>query len=95
MFGMYIFFADLLPIAWIIQQHTLILLATHSAICLDSVTKNQTIHELKCHHVFHDVCLERWFLECHFTCPMCHDVFYKELGGGDVSEEETSSSDMV
>lgn len=67
----------------------------YSAICLEAVSRTQTIHELKCRHVFHDVCLERWFLECHFTCPMCHAVFYKDLGGDRDEGEERSVTDIV
>ncbi|OJJ50595.1 hypothetical protein ASPZODRAFT_21150 [Penicilliopsis zonata CBS 506.65] len=46
------------------------------AICLDPIAESASIHALKCNHVFHDQCLEEWFLHFHFTCPLCHAAFY-------------------
>ncbi|QGA18611.1 hypothetical protein EYB26_006296 [Talaromyces marneffei] len=47
-------------------------------VCFDPVERTQEIHELKCLHVFHKECLEKWYLRSHYTCPMCHQVFFKE-----------------
>lgn len=46
------------------------------AVCLDPVLGSQEIHELKCLHVFHKECLEKWFLHHHFNCPLCHRAYY-------------------
>ncbi|KAH8699249.1 hypothetical protein BGW36DRAFT_260922, partial [Talaromyces proteolyticus] len=47
-------------------------------ICFDQVERTHEIHELKCLHVFHKQCLERWYLRSHYTCPMCHQAFFQE-----------------
>lgn len=65
---------------------------TNSAICLEAVNPSQTIHSLKCHHVFHDRCLEGWFLECHFDCPLCHAVFFYFCAGNNSTESGSSDS---
>ncbi|EAU35970.1 conserved hypothetical protein [Aspergillus terreus NIH2624] len=45
-------------------------------VCLESVLRAQEIHELKCLHVFHKECLEKWYLQDHFNCPLCHRAYY-------------------
>ncbi|QQK41046.1 putative transposable element [Penicillium digitatum] len=46
------------------------------AVCLEQVDRTQEIRELRCLHVFHRECLERWFLGDHFNCPLCHRAYY-------------------
>ncbi|KAE8413973.1 hypothetical protein BDV36DRAFT_266909 [Aspergillus pseudocaelatus] len=46
------------------------------AICLEPVSKRCPIHTLPCRHVFHSQCLETWFLNYHYTCPMCQKPFH-------------------
>lgn len=48
--------------------------------CFDAVERSHEIHELKCLHVFHKQCLEKWYLRSHYTCPMCHQIFFEERG---------------
>ncbi|KAL2869015.1 RING finger protein [Aspergillus lucknowensis] len=50
-----------------------------SSICLDLINPDDTIHALKCYHVFHDFCLEKWVLASHSTCPLCQQQFYLSL----------------
>ncbi|PYH92073.1 putative RING finger domain protein [Aspergillus ellipticus CBS 707.79] len=45
-------------------------------VCLESVLRCQEIRELKCLHVFHRECLEKWYLQDHFNCPLCHRAYY-------------------
>ncbi|CAG8011778.1 unnamed protein product [Penicillium nalgiovense] len=46
------------------------------AVCLEQVDRMQEIRELRCLHVFHRECLEKWFLGDHFNCPLCHRAYY-------------------
>lgn len=50
-------------------------------ICLDSIEKNQHIHELSCRHQFHKSCFINWCkskckqdLGPKITCPMCREL---------------------
>ena len=62
--------------AWIEYVNVLDAMQTVDAegtcpICFESMDEGV---QLKCSHVFHDVCLSRWFMET-TTCPMCrYDV---------------------
>ncbi|KAL2008278.1 hypothetical protein VTN00DRAFT_8260 [Thermoascus crustaceus] len=47
-------------------------------VCLEPVLRSQQIHELKCMHVFHKECLEKWYLANHFNCPLCHRAYFHE-----------------
>lgn len=47
-----------------------------SVVCLDPVLRSQQIRELKCRHVFHRECLEKWYLQDHFNCPLCHRAYF-------------------
>ncbi|KAJ5887888.1 hypothetical protein N7495_007929 [Penicillium taxi] len=46
------------------------------AVCLEQVDRSEEIRELKCLHVFHRECLEKWFLGDHFNCPLCHSAYF-------------------
>ncbi|XP_072996880.1 uncharacterized protein [Typha latifolia] len=41
-------------------------------ICLCGIEEGKEIRELRCNHLFHRSCLDRW-LEQQFTCPLCRD----------------------
>ena len=50
-------------------------------ICLDCITDDQYVYNLKCGtndqlHIFHKLCLEKWNKSC---CPYCRTVFTNEL----------------
>ncbi|KAE8145296.1 RING finger domain protein [Aspergillus avenaceus] len=47
-------------------------------VCLESVLPSQEIRELKCLHVFHKECLEKWYLQDHYNCPLCHRAYYAQ-----------------
>lgn len=56
-----------------------LLTADCSVVCLEPVLRTQEIHELKCLHVFHKECLEKWYLRNHFNCPLCHRAYFHEV----------------
>ena len=39
-------------------------------ICLERYKKNDKIIVLKCNHIFHDECIEEWFIS-RLSCPLC------------------------
>lgn len=43
------------------------------AICLEDFAQESRVRMLPCNHIFHDECIDRWFLEKQpvLTCPMC------------------------
>ncbi|KAM5567575.1 hypothetical protein ABKV19_015579 [Rosa sericea] len=41
------------------------------AVCLCKIEEGEEIRELKCAHLFHKTCLDRWTSLNHVTCPLC------------------------
>ncbi|XP_021288760.1 E3 ubiquitin-protein ligase Os04g0590900-like [Herrania umbratica] len=41
------------------------------AICLCNIDDDEEIRELRCDHLFHKVCLDRWIGYRNSTCPIC------------------------
>lgn len=46
-------------------------IAENCAVCLGEVEDGAEIGELRCSHVFHKLCLERWVSLKRMTCPLC------------------------
>ncbi|KDP29327.1 hypothetical protein JCGZ_18248 [Jatropha curcas] len=44
------------------------------AVCLSKIQNGEEIRELRCSHVFHRVCLDRWLGYKSTTCPLCRDL---------------------
>ncbi|KAJ4840966.1 hypothetical protein Tsubulata_018160 [Turnera subulata] len=42
-------------------------------VCLCKFNEGQEITRLDCDHVFHRVCLNRWFASGHWICPICRE----------------------
>lgn len=41
-------------------------------ICYDNIKKNDIVRKLKCNHIYHQKCCDKW-LETHKKCPVCND----------------------
>ncbi|KAL4632531.1 hypothetical protein ACB092_04G057800 [Castanea dentata] len=41
------------------------------AVCLCKVEDGEEGRELRCNHIFHRVCLDRWVDYKHSICPLC------------------------
>ncbi|CDP00531.1 unnamed protein product [Coffea canephora] len=41
------------------------------AVCLCTIAESDEAKRLRCDHVFHKVCLDRWFGYGQVTCPLC------------------------
>ncbi|KAI8341047.1 hypothetical protein BC941DRAFT_415704 [Chlamydoabsidia padenii] len=52
-----------------LQDHT-----DRCLVCLDDFMPKQTVRVLKCRHVFHVECVDRWLVEAHNSCPICRCV---------------------
>lgn len=44
---------------------------TECAVCLCKIEEGEEIRELRCDHLFHRVCLDRWVGYKRATCPLC------------------------
>ena len=40
-------------------------------ICQSNYESNDKVRHLKCNHVFHSECIDKWLLENSYTCPVC------------------------
>lgn len=50
------------------------------SVCLCMVEEGEEIRELKCHHLFHKYCLDRWLaVDRHHTCPLCRGALKDEV----------------
>ncbi|PIN25927.1 hypothetical protein CDL12_01341 [Handroanthus impetiginosus] len=43
------------------------------AVCLCRIDEGDEVRELRCDHLFHRVCLDRWLGFGHVTCPLCRN----------------------
>ena len=43
------------------------------AICLENMNRGDMIIKIRCDHIFHSTCINRWFSRRN-TCPICRDV---------------------
>jgi len=65
---------------------------TNCSICLMDVEKDNEYYQIKCNHIFHKKCLEKWLEEYNYVCPICRT----ELGNSKAhleNEEDLLSSE--
>ncbi|OIT20779.1 putative e3 ubiquitin-protein ligase xerico [Nicotiana attenuata] len=43
------------------------------AVCLCKIEEGEEVRELRCNHLFHTVCLDRWLGYGRMTCPLCRN----------------------
>nr|XP_009778641.1 PREDICTED: probable E3 ubiquitin-protein ligase RHA2B [Nicotiana sylvestris] len=43
------------------------------AVCLCKIEEGEEVRELRCNHLFHRVCLDRWLGYGRMTCPLCRN----------------------
>ncbi|KAI3467170.1 hypothetical protein Pfo_023833 [Paulownia fortunei] len=43
------------------------------AVCLCKIDEDDEVRELRCDHLFHRACLDRWLGYGHMTCPVCRN----------------------
>jgi hypothetical protein len=57
------------------QRSPLTPFTQYSPICLDLFRSDQDIREIPCQHIFHRHCLNRWYLNTQYRCPLCKAEF--------------------
>ncbi|KAJ8769576.1 hypothetical protein K2173_005179 [Erythroxylum novogranatense] len=45
--------------------------AAECAVCLSEFCDGESVRKLRCQHVFHKDCLDKWLQQCLATCPLC------------------------
>jgi hypothetical protein len=45
--------------------------SSNCTICLMDVEKDNEYYKIKCNHIFHTKCLEKWLEEFNYICPVC------------------------
>uniref|UniRef100_A0A7N2MRS3 RING-type domain-containing protein n=1 Tax=Quercus lobata TaxID=97700 RepID=A0A7N2MRS3_QUELO len=46
------------------------------AVCLCNIGEEEEIRQLRCDHLFHRVCLDRWVGYRRLTCPLCRGSLF-------------------
>ncbi|TVU37149.1 hypothetical protein EJB05_10449, partial [Eragrostis curvula] len=60
-------------------------------VCLSGIEEGEEVRELKCRHLFHRSCLDRWLLArpaAAATCPLCRCQLLQAAEEADLAEEE-------
>lgn len=72
--------------------------AAQCVICLCDVEDGDEIRELKCDHVFHRCCLDRWVAFGRVTCPLCREPLSSKAEAVELpcqaAEQTTEPHDM-
>jgi hypothetical protein len=46
------------------------------SVCMEEIETKKLHRELRCKHVFHPECVDKWLLERNATCPLCREKAY-------------------
>ncbi|KAK4841641.1 hypothetical protein QYF36_007931 [Acer negundo] len=49
------------------------------AVCLNTIEEEEEMRELRCDHLFHSACLDRWVGYKHVTCPLCRVPLFSPI----------------
>ncbi|KAF8377259.1 hypothetical protein HHK36_030634 [Tetracentron sinense] len=58
------------------------------AVCLSEFQEGEKIRELKCNHIFHKDCLDKWLQHDSATCPLCRSPVLPEKIGVEPQQVE-------
>ncbi|CAA2965019.1 E3 ubiquitin- ligase RHA2B-like [Olea europaea subsp. europaea] len=64
-------------------------LSVECAVCLCTFDEGDEVRELKCHHLYHRVCLDRWLGYGHKTCPLCRNNLKPRQRAAELHQAET------
>lgn len=66
--------SEAVEVVRVVESASYSLSADHEcAVCLCRMEEGEEIRELKCSHIFHRVCFERWGGYGRWTCPLCRN----------------------
>ncbi|URE08391.1 Zinc finger, C3HC4 type (RING finger) [Musa troglodytarum] len=75
--------------------------AAQCVFCLCDIEEGEEKRELRCGHLFHGSCLDRWLVRRRATCPLCRDVLLprepatvKRNGGGAGDDEDEDEDEL-
>lgn len=69
--------------------------AVECVFCLSGVEEGEEVRELRCRHVFHRACLDRWLATPPATCPLCRSRLLTAPPPDGEEEEFDLDSDLV
>jgi E3 ubiquitin-protein ligase RHA2 len=66
-------------------------------LCLSGVEEGEEVRELRCRHVFHRACLDRWLATPPATCPLCRSrlLTTPPRDAGEEEDEVDLDSDLA
>ncbi|KAF8404535.1 hypothetical protein HHK36_009422 [Tetracentron sinense] len=65
------------------------------AVCLSKFEEGEEIRELKCKHIFHKDCLDRWLQHDSATCPLCRSLVLPEIVNAHNEQDYDGSDDEL
>ncbi|KAK4720437.1 hypothetical protein R3W88_010670 [Solanum pinnatisectum] len=66
---------------------SLSLSSVECAVCLCKIEDGEEVRELKCEHLFHKVCLDRWMGYGRKTCPLCRNYLKSPTVYSEINQE--------
>ncbi|CAI9768062.1 unnamed protein product [Fraxinus pennsylvanica] len=58
------------------------------AVCLCRIDEGDDVRELRCKHLYHRVCIDRWLGYGHKTCPLCRNNLKPPQMAADLHQAE-------
>ena len=56
--------------------------------CVVCLCKIEEGEEIRCDHLFHRICLDRWLQYKHTTCPLCRGSLARRRADSELGEQE-------
>ncbi|RWV97518.1 hypothetical protein BHE74_00048635 [Ensete ventricosum] len=73
--------------------------AVDCVFCLCGIEEDDEVRELRCEHLFHRRCLDRWLAHRRAVCPLCRDALVPHgpvvTKSGEMDEEELDDTAAV
>ncbi|XXG52535.1 hypothetical protein AAC387_Pa03g0841 [Persea americana] len=64
-------------------------------VCLCVIEEGEEVRELRCKHLFHRACLDRWLAYRHATCPLCRGSLVPSKMVAKQGEFEEFEEDLI